>query len=1187
MKQATIQILLSFFAFCALVNGAERTWDGSVARDDDWSTAANWVGSVAPIAGDSLRFPAGASQLSNSNDYPAGTIFNAITYSGAGYTSRGSRVALSNGVSVTHVSGNTFIYLPITLRQDQTFTVAQPDANLLLNGEIELGDNTLNFAGDGDFTVLGNIDNDRLPFRSVVRKSGAGQLLFLQHLTYGSPTIVNGGSLRVDYSLSNSTVTVNSGATLLGLGLVEGLRVNSGGVMQPGAAVPDEFDVLRNAELNAGSIFRVRLNGTNAGSNYDQLRVGGDITLGGTLELIPGFVPIPGQKFTIIKNEGTNEVNGTFAGLPEGAEFTINGRPYKISYGGIRGGIGGGGFLRNDDVIIEAIPKLAIWDRGGGVNNLWSQPLNWVGDVIPFPGDDIQFSNTTFSMTTSNDFVGRIFGSLVLQREDHRIIGNPLQLEGQIHVISASEIDIFPSVMLRGGILNEGGILNLGSVTLTANQSFWLEKTTADLNISGLALNGHNLRVEGVSYGAKFSAVTGPGTLTKSGPGTLTIDGDVNCPVSVEEGTLTLTPDEASLTAPLIVKTGAVLRARGGFQDLEVQAGGTLVPLGSFQAFWGVPQIRLLSGSTLSIDIFIEENGEGDEYTRNTGFTTGEGDSIDISGCNLRLNIDPDADRTQAFEIIRPYNRVIGTFAGLPEGALFMVEDRVFSITYRGSEYENRVTVSPVTTFAWDGGGPGADWTTAANWTQNFAPTPQSHLIFGANTSKRAVVNDFPATMPFGTLRFDAPGYTISGNRFSVSDGLTCTFTGEGAILADLAVLGNSGINIAGSATLRVEGRLSGFGRKRGDGTLRLAGAGSNPGGLTVEAGLVELAKEGTNAISTVLAIEGGVVRLMDDDQISNFADVLVTGAGQLELNGQSDLVYNLSGDGTIELSQRFLRTGRLSVQEGSFSGKLTGPGTFVKTSPLLLTMTGSNSFAGTTMLEGGEMRMDGVQTNSTIRLDGGLLTGRGYVGPIFGNSGGTVAPGFGGSQYNSALHARDVTFNSSTTFRTVLTSSSPDFEGHKLQVAGSVNLGGSRLIVDIFSNFSPSNGAAWIIIENDGNDPIVGTFAGLPEGSLVTGEGLLFQISYVGGSGNDVALTRRQAPASTLASVQRLPNGQIRVQGLGIEGLRYNIHATPSLNPVIQWTHLGVVTAGVNGIYQIQTTGGGLPRRFYRAISP
>ena len=353
-----------------------------------------------------------------------------------------------------------------------------------------------------------------------------------------------------------------------------------------------------------------------------------------------------------------------------------------------------------------------------------------------------------------------------------------------------------------------------------------------------------------------------------------------------------------------------------------------------------------------------------------------------------------------------------------------------------------------------------------------------------------------------------------------------------------------------------------------------------------MEAGLVELAKEGTNAISTVLAIEGGVVRLMDDDQISNFADVLVTGAGQLELNGQSDLIYNLSGDGTIELSQRLLRTGRLSVQEGSFSGRLTGPGTFVKTSPLLLTMVGSNSFAGTTILEDGELRMDGVQTNSTIRLDGGLLTGRGYVGPINGNLGGTVAPGYGGAQYNSALHARNVALNASTTFRTVITSSSPDFEGHKLQVTGTVNLGGSRLIVDIFSNFFPSNGASWMIIENDGTDQIVGTFAGLPEGSTVTGEGLLFRISYFGGTGNDVVLTRLQAPPSGLAGVQRMPNGQIRVQGLGIAGLRYNIQATPSLNPIIQWTHIGVATAGVNGIFQIQHSSG-FPQRFYRAVSP
>src|SRR5688572_10640570 len=97
--------------------------------------------------------------------------------------------------------------------------VSQPEANLFLYGDINIGIHGLDFDGPGDFIVIGDIDGDRF-IRDSVRKLGTGTLLVLQHLGYNSPTLVNGGTLRVDYSISNSTVTVNSGGTLTGAGKV-------------------------------------------------------------------------------------------------------------------------------------------------------------------------------------------------------------------------------------------------------------------------------------------------------------------------------------------------------------------------------------------------------------------------------------------------------------------------------------------------------------------------------------------------------------------------------------------------------------------------------------------------------------------------------------------------------------------------------------------------------------------------------------------------------------------------------------------------------------------------------------------------------------------------------------------------------------------------------------------------------
>ncbi len=71
-------------AALALPPKATRIWDGGGA-DNKWSTAANWVGDVAPSAGENLVFPSGAARLTSVNDL-SGVTFGTISVSGSGYT---------------------------------------------------------------------------------------------------------------------------------------------------------------------------------------------------------------------------------------------------------------------------------------------------------------------------------------------------------------------------------------------------------------------------------------------------------------------------------------------------------------------------------------------------------------------------------------------------------------------------------------------------------------------------------------------------------------------------------------------------------------------------------------------------------------------------------------------------------------------------------------------------------------------------------------------------------------------------------------------------------------------------------------------------------------------------------------------------------------------------------------------
>jgi uncharacterized repeat protein (TIGR01451 family) len=64
------------------------------------------------------------------------------------------------------------------------------------------------------------------------------------------------------------------------------------------------------------------------------------------LTVAVGFVPPPFATFTIINNDGTDAVTGTFAGLPQGARLTAGGVSFSISY---TGGTG-------NDVVLTALP---------------------------------------------------------------------------------------------------------------------------------------------------------------------------------------------------------------------------------------------------------------------------------------------------------------------------------------------------------------------------------------------------------------------------------------------------------------------------------------------------------------------------------------------------------------------------------------------------------------------------------------------------------------------------------------------------------------------------------------------------------------------------------------------------------------------------------------------------------------
>lgn len=149
---------------------------------------------------------------------------------------------------------------------------------------------------------------------------------------------------------TRDTIAVLNGGLLKGTGTATTVNVNQGGKIAPGNS-PGTLTILNELTLSGTYEAEVLNTGT-----YDKLVVGQNYTAGSnavslysdsTLSpvLSSGWSVKQGDKFTIIDNKSTTAVSGTFTGLAEGAQLSISGVTFSISY------VGGDG----NDVVLTAL----------------------------------------------------------------------------------------------------------------------------------------------------------------------------------------------------------------------------------------------------------------------------------------------------------------------------------------------------------------------------------------------------------------------------------------------------------------------------------------------------------------------------------------------------------------------------------------------------------------------------------------------------------------------------------------------------------------------------------------------------------------------------------------------------------------------------------------------------------------
>jgi hypothetical protein len=296
----------------------------------------------------------------------------------------------------------------------------------------------------------------------------------------------------------------------------------------------------------------------NPGTDYGELVVGGDVALNGSfqVQLLGGFAPSVGDRFLVIDNRGSHPIEGTFAGLPEGATITVGSYGFTISY------VGGDG----DDVVLTTTivnqPPTAV--AGGPYSVTYGGSLTLDGSGSSDPDND----PLTYSWTI-NGHAGAATGvSPTLTWSAVAALGI---VPGQSYAVSVTVDD------------GHGHSVTSPPATLTANKAnqsinpTWPTRAAAT---STVTLNLTSTSGLPVTY-----SVTGPATfntatnvLTVTGLGTVTVTahqpGDSNYNAAPDIST-TYSVAAASLCGTVFKDFN-----EDGFQDFgEAAVGGVTVQL--------------------------------------------------------------------------------------------------------------------------------------------------------------------------------------------------------------------------------------------------------------------------------------------------------------------------------------------------------------------------------------------------------------------------------------------------------------------------------------------------------------------------------------------------------------------------------------------------------------------------------
>jgi fibronectin-binding autotransporter adhesin len=591
---------------------------------------------------------------------------------------------------------------------------------------IQFNDGATNLNAGGSLTGLGffRVEGDALTFPTLVLNA---PLTAPDHLIVSSGTITGPGTLTVPSGVSFSlSADGAAGATLSGSGAVV---IDSGGTMVIGGIGADS--ITDRTILNSGTVM---LGGTGGLTLNDAAVIH---NLPGATFQITGDVDVTGVAGSKATPVFIND--GVLSKASQSGTGTTNFGVVLNSTGVVRvdsgtlnltGGGTGSGFLQ---------PAGGTLQLGGGTYTLAAGGnLSGLGPIDITAGT-LQFAaGSTFSATGPVNLSG---GSLVadadislpdLNESDGLLAGGgTVTLTGTATWSGGAMSGTGTTVLAPGATLTLTGPFASGGEVLDGSRSFNVGGDIVQSGTGALAISPTaTLTIQsGGSYTLSADAdITGSGTInnlgtfakSSTGTGTSTInDAFSNAgTLGVASGSLAFTQNLTQTAGMTAVASGATLQTPtfqlnggllggSGTVNGDVTGGGAIRP-GTSALGTGILSINGNVNLTGPLDIGINGTTAGTQYSQ-----LAVNGSVSLSGPLNIVNTFPiPAGRQLVLINNLGTGPVVGTFAGLNEGAKITAGGETFTVSYQGGSGNDVVLTPAITTTSGlvaVGAGPGGE----------------------------------------------------------------------------------------------------------------------------------------------------------------------------------------------------------------------------------------------------------------------------------------------------------------------------------------------------------------------------------------------------------------------------------------------------------------------------------------------